>query len=70
MYLDVVIIGAGPIGITAFNSFSKKFKIRVFSPSNQFEFDITQDSNLNRIEKVSLQPAETRGFEPPKPFRG
>jgi hypothetical protein len=46
VYLDVVIIGAGPIGITAFNSFRKNLNIRVFSPSDQFKFDITHDSNL------------------------
>ena len=46
MYLDVAIIGAGPIGITVFNSFSKNLNIRVFFPSDQFHFDITNDSNL------------------------
>ena len=47
MYLDVAIIGTGPIGISVFNSFSKNLNIRVFSPSEQFKFNITHDSNLN-----------------------
>ena len=45
MYLDLAIIGAGPIGITACNSFSEDLKIIVFSPSGQFKFEITHDSN-------------------------
>lgn len=45
MQLDVAIIGAGPIGITVFNSFSKNLNIRIFSPLDEFKFD-TNDSNL------------------------
>ena len=47
MYLDLVIIGAGPIGITACNSFIEGLKIIVSSPSGQFKFKITHDSNWN-----------------------